>query len=856
MLALTSFISDLGAEVLRDHADDVGLESMYRAMLSVTDHTWDKKRQEVLDPSRVKYAFARVHPEFRNSRQQDAHEFFVQMLHQLEHELLPCLTAARQLQLSELKKTMNKQKRMQQQKRRRSNRHIIEDESTDSQETDSETADDLDVTYSARSTLLCPVKRNFAGVIRTTMTCLHCEDQGFNDEAIRCLTLDVFDSTEKMVEHHISNLKGHTNKPLEGEAELRDRLEMKYTFPPSIEVLLDLYFCVEHVERKCEKCGCKETKMSRHFVQIPRVLVIQIKRFRYDFDANVSLKLDYPIEVSTDFDLRKWCLPGFVSGPIHFDYNLNEMLELSKARCRLIDAQESELKATLEKRREEFAASKKRKISSAGFIPSTKPSSATRPTSSSTSGPSTWSSTTQTASSFQTSQKQTTKWANPSAGLHDERGSSYASTLNDALYNSPTPLDRELGEFSDDDVLQPGFPKRPKYCENEEPSLEITSGPSKFDPFRTDAALEETHEIDIPVTTSARNNAMIGVESSSDTFPEDEEVRGFDPHDLPDAFGIDDHSDLPSRHSTGLKGGMPPKVQHVIYQDDIEDESKLTDDEEDAADLEFSTMSPRSKDMWKRALRAAEGIVLEGLQSFPQSPLPVLSLAGRPTAPQVTATTSLLTPKPRPPAIAPTPSSKPTTASTTAPSATIDLDDDLFEAIAVSAKDEEEYKRNEEALKDLTSTKYQPARNDYDLEGVFEHLATKNIQEFLHARTEFERDEIAPIEPYPCDPNDPIEPGSFTKDPPRPPMSHSYQLQAVIHHIGLTVNSGHYVADVRASTPTAARACAMSAKNTSAEKPWLHFDDERASLATSDGVLKPGKTPYLLFYVHSTVPCT
>lgn len=817
ILSLTPFISDLGSAVLGERVEDIGLESLYRALLSVIDRTWQEKRKKVMDPSRVKFAFARVHDDFRNSFQQDVHEFFGQVLQQLEFEFMPFLNEARRLQLQQFKKSKRNQK-----KRRRveRSRAIEEDASTDSEESEADSAEE-DVPYSDRATLLCPVKRNFTGVVQSIYTCLACKDVSLSPEVLHFLQLDVFSTTEEMVEHHISKLKGDSNQPIADEQALRDALELKYTCPPSIESLLSLYFCPETVERKCEKCTHKVSRLRRAFVQIPRVLVIQLKRFRYDYKTQTSDKLDYPIEASETFDLSKWCSKTSVSGPLSFESNLEETLEASSRRFRKLEDEEEELKQTLQERREIAAAKKLAARPASSAASSARPN---NPAKSALQNSSVRSSinTSSTSVSLGSAKTDPAPWEKRASGLHDERSSEFSSRLNEAL------------NFDDadevDDILKEVLPdaKRAKVKEIEiveSDNLSILSGPPATEED------DEELEIEIPLSSVPKSKPL-AVEDD-EVFESD--ISAYNADDLPDAFDSDlDHK----RYKSGLKGGDPPKAR--FYEEE----------ENDAVEMNCEGMSDLETRMWTQARVALlnRQFKEEKFDDIIQSPLPILELpisngsssrASPPAAPTANASAVL-------------PSTKPRLAET------IDLEDDdpiVAKAMRESAREQKAYEENEAALKRLMEEeeeKPKPRQKPYDLEGAFEGIG--NVQSILHAHNDYENDQVAPYIKYAKD----STPGSVTTDPPRPPLSYGYGIQAVIHHVGATANSGHYVADVRSSTATTSF-IKPPAKDTDSIppklKPWLHFDDTSVSESSSDGVLKPGTTPYLLFYVHSKVSC-
>lgn len=75
-------------------------------------------------------------------------------------------------------------------------------------------------------------------------------------------------------------------------------------------------------------------------------------------------------------------------------------------------------------------------------------------------------------------------------------------------------------------------------------------------------------------------------------------------------------------------------------------------------------------------------------------------------------------------------------------------------------------------------------------------------------------------------------------------------LQALVCHRGNSVDSGHYIAIVRGTSPTAGSPVAAGPGCSGTSKHWMRFDDlaeERVTLVDIDHALKT-ESPYLLFY--------
>ena len=844
LLALPSFISDLGSPQLSRLVPDAGVETLYRALLAAMDRTLQQKRKQVMDPSRVKLAVARLHEKFRDTRQQDAHEFFVSCLDQLESELAHGgLNSARKQQLEEVKAKSLPQKRSLRRKRR-----LIEEEDDNEPDTPLNSSamdigEDMDVPYSERATLLCPSKRNFIGVIRATMTCIACKDISYNDETFRFITLDVFKDLQAMIDTVITNCKGSSEEPLEKEAEMREKLECDFHWPPTLENLLYVTLSKTRLERSCEKCRHKECFIERGFVQLPRVLVIQLKCFGYNQLTNTSSKLNAVIDVDTEVNLKKFCFRDAVSGPVTFTPNMEETMEKSKERYEKLENEEAEYAAYLKKKRD-VNISKKRSYSS--ITPFAERSATSKQLQHTSTHSTILASSTRV--SLGAASSAAGPWAKPATGLHDERSSAYTDRLETAL-NEDTSTSQEV-----DDIMKAVL-KKPKYSETTT-TREVIS----VDGATMELDGDETFEIDLEMAASASDR-----KAGTSFGDEVEEVLKYGPGDLPDAF--DDAFQTQSVRSNGLgglKGGAPPKVDYI---DDVSDDELITKDDsetlvkDDAEPLDLDGMSPRTKNMWTLAHKVAMGdISADTLRHCPQSPLPKLELPHRSVTPassnSITSTTSSSV-APRNPI-----STKSFIPPRSNQLSTISVDDDdtdeMKRALKESLQDHQTHEQNEAAFKSLLeSTKpvssakpITSTRHNFDCKDLF----AEGEMDGDHKPSEFNGDEKAPIITY----KPGKTPASVSSDPPRPPISYDYKLQSVIHHLGASVSSGHYVADVRVSKDTmadikASETMARSESGGGQADEWLHFDDDRVSHSSSDALKR---APYLLFYVNSAIICT
>ena len=97
---------------------------------------------------------------------------------------------------------------------------------------------------------LCPTRRNFTAAVRATLTCDACGDVSERFETFRHLSVDL--------------------PP--GEA------------PATLDALLARFFAPESLERRCARDGCEGVcaTLARRVVRLPRVLVVHLKRFRFE----------------------------------------------------------------------------------------------------------------------------------------------------------------------------------------------------------------------------------------------------------------------------------------------------------------------------------------------------------------------------------------------------------------------------------------------------------------------------------------------------------------------------------------------------------------------------------------------
>ena len=111
-----------------------------------------------------------------------------------------------------------------------------------------------------------PTALNFQCEVHHELTCLQCGKQWCRPEAMRDFSLELPAATGR----------GGGGLPRE---------------LPTIQTLLRTFFASEELEVGCEGCGHPRAKVEHRVAQLPRVLVLQLKRFEYG-QAGVRKRLD------------------------------------------------------------------------------------------------------------------------------------------------------------------------------------------------------------------------------------------------------------------------------------------------------------------------------------------------------------------------------------------------------------------------------------------------------------------------------------------------------------------------------------------------------------------------------------
>jgi ubiquitin C-terminal hydrolase len=246
-----SFVSDAGHSTM----ENIARTSTFKSLVRLSELAIDQGRSTPLDPSPFKRTLDEKLSRYRGFQQHDAHEFFMDLLCLLEQETFPML---RDLRVRELKITY------------RTDSKVGEGTTEDEKEWYDRFADEGDMVDFP--TMRCPSRRNFGGVLLTTRTCCSCGYSTSKREAFKCIPLDLHNSGTK-----------------------------------SVKQLIDFFFTAEPVDARCENCPNKDSLLQRRLLRLPRVLVVQLKRFG-EVDAGVRKRNMADVSIDKGLDLTRYCV--------------------------------------------------------------------------------------------------------------------------------------------------------------------------------------------------------------------------------------------------------------------------------------------------------------------------------------------------------------------------------------------------------------------------------------------------------------------------------------------------------------------------------------------------------------------
>ncbi|XP_038071852.1 ubiquitin carboxyl-terminal hydrolase 37-like [Patiria miniata] len=112
----------------------------------------------------------------------------------------------------------------------------------------------------------CPVVKNFEFEVMHSIVCKQCGEVVTKAEQFYDLSLD-------MPRRSSSNPIG------------------------SIQTAMEQFFRAEVIEYACSECNCKQATVTHTFTRLPRVIIIHLKRYRFDIDAVQNSKLRRRIHI-------------------------------------------------------------------------------------------------------------------------------------------------------------------------------------------------------------------------------------------------------------------------------------------------------------------------------------------------------------------------------------------------------------------------------------------------------------------------------------------------------------------------------------------------------------------------------
>ncbi|VDK68890.1 unnamed protein product [Litomosoides sigmodontis] len=139
----------------------------------------------------------------------------------------------------------------------------------------------------AERRMLNPVVANFGFTLQSTIICDVCHhvSQIDEDSIILPVTINVLDQAS-------------------------ERFSKKFLHFPNVQTLLDEFLKTEKVERNCEICQGQGGQRTQKFIQLPRCLIILIKRYAYD--ASKSVKRKDKIDIPLYLTLKGHCTESSV----------------------------------------------------------------------------------------------------------------------------------------------------------------------------------------------------------------------------------------------------------------------------------------------------------------------------------------------------------------------------------------------------------------------------------------------------------------------------------------------------------------------------------------------------------------
>ncbi len=204
-------------------------------------------KQEITDPTPLRKAFRTNYPSFNNTLQQDAHEFLRFLIDSIHSEL-----KRRTVILPEFSKAplgFN-----------------------DAKPSSIASAEGGATEFSSWTFL--PTSQSFYSEVATQIECSNCHYKRVKREVQLDVSLDI-------VANGSSNL--------------------------SVKDLFSTYFDSEDIDLLCEKCSTRGATLSKSFQVLPQCMIVHLKRFKYIYEHEKSVKVTSDIDIDKVLDLHDFC---------------------------------------------------------------------------------------------------------------------------------------------------------------------------------------------------------------------------------------------------------------------------------------------------------------------------------------------------------------------------------------------------------------------------------------------------------------------------------------------------------------------------------------------------------------------
>lgn len=272
LLSLETFVSDMNRD---EFIQALPYTSFYQALLQIAVEM-RREKHGIINPWPVKDAVARMAKQFSDWMQQDAHEFLVSCLDQLEGEIDKIGQDSREKAKAEVGASSSS-----------STLVILSEEEKQAERVRNDK---------------CPIFLNFESEVEHTFTCRNpaCENVARKPEIFRDFSLEIIE-------------------PPPGASETDKRSNK-----PSVQDLVKFWFQGDEVvEMRCGKCEeAGEADVGHNFLRLPRVLILHLKRFKpLPTDIFTIRKLQDMVRLNKTIDLGFCCdrrtFDPFAPGPLN-----------------------------------------------------------------------------------------------------------------------------------------------------------------------------------------------------------------------------------------------------------------------------------------------------------------------------------------------------------------------------------------------------------------------------------------------------------------------------------------------------------------------------------------------------------